>query len=57
METVGSPSPTTPLTNPAIRKTAAMRIRSGSIMPATLTEAARRHNLEVTETAFVHDEG
>ena len=53
MDTVGRPSPTTPLTNPAIRKTAAMRMRSGSIISRTLTEAARRHNLKVTETAFV----
>jgi hypothetical protein len=33
-----------------------MRMRRGSIMPATLTEAARRHNLEVTEIAFVQHE-
>jgi hypothetical protein len=56
MDTVGRPSPTTPLTNPAIRNTAAMRMRRGSIMLATLTEAACRHNLEVTEIAFVQHE-
>jgi hypothetical protein len=33
-----------------------MRMRRGSIMPATLTEAACRHNLEVTEIAFVRNE-
>ncbi|MEZ0046883.1 hypothetical protein ABIA42_005762 [Bradyrhizobium sp. USDA 327] len=34
MDTVGKPSPTTPLTNPASRKTAAITMRSGSIMSA-----------------------
>src|SRR5580704_10291434 len=55
--TVGRPSPTTPLMKPASRNAAAMKMRRGSDMPATLTDRGQGHNLEVTEQAFGLDEG
>src|SRR5260221_10540112 len=57
IETVGRPSPSTPLTKPASRNTAAIRIMKGSNMAETLTDRRDRHNLEVTEIAFGNNEG
>src|SRR5260370_42438400 len=57
IETVGRPSPSMPLTKPASRNTAAIRMMKGSNMPNRLTDRHHRHNLEVTETAFGYDEG
>lgn len=56
IETVGRPIPMAPLTKPASRNAAAMRKSRGSNMVGTLTDRGLRHNLEVTETAFVNDE-
>src|SRR5450755_49353 len=57
IDTVGRPSPITPLTKPASANTAAMRTRRGSNMMRTLTDRGFRHNLELPETAFGVDEG
>src|SRR5262249_39641520 len=57
IDTVGSPSPITPLTNPASRNAAPMRMRSDSCMRGTLTDRANGHNLDLTENAFGHTEG
>src|SRR6516162_11563498 len=55
-DTVGRPSPITPLMNPASRKMAAMTTRN-MVMGRQLTEERRRHNVEVTEPAFGVTEG
>src|SRR5438309_6688605 len=57
IDTVGRPSPITPLTKPASRKAPAIRSRNGSNIPKRLTDPRNRHNLEITEPAFVADEG
>src|SRR5512140_3795524 len=57
IDTVGSPSPITPLMKPASRKATATRINMGSDMPNRLTDRRRRHNLQLPEPAFGHDEG
>src|SRR5438876_1584877 len=57
IDTVGRPSPITPLTKPASRKAHAIRSRNGSNIPVRLTDPPNRHNLELTEAAFVGDEG
>src|SRR6202166_3962871 len=57
IDTVGRPSPITPLTKPASRKAAATRISRGSDMRNRLTDRRRRHNLELTELAFGYNEG
>src|ERR1043166_4074536 len=57
IDTVGSPSPITPLTNPASRNAAVMKMSSESCMGRTLTDRPNRHNLDLTENAFGRDEG
>src|SRR6185437_7359811 len=57
IDTVGRPRPITPLMKPASRNTAAISIRKGSNMAATLTDRRDRHNLQITELAFGCDEG
>src|SRR5919201_5536546 len=57
IDTVGSPSPITPLTNPASRKAAAIKTRSMSCMRCRLTDRTNRHNLDLTENAFGYGEG
>src|SRR6266550_8359232 len=57
IDTVGSPSPITPLMKPASSKAAAMKSRRGSNIRTTLTDRSPWHNLEVTELAFGYDEG
>src|ERR1700736_6262819 len=57
IETVGRPSPSTPLMKPASSSEAAMRSSMESNMKGTLTDRHYRHNLEITETAFGDAEG
>jgi hypothetical protein len=57
IDTVGRPSPSTPLMKPASSSAAAMRTSMESNMPGTLTDRLNRHNLEITENAFGHAEG
>src|SRR6266702_5646687 len=56
IETVGRPSPSTPLMKPASSSEAAMRSMESN-MTGTLTDRRYRHNLEITEIAFGKDEG
>src|SRR5690348_14654905 len=56
IDTVGSPSPITPLTKPASRNAAAIRINRGSNMPGTLPDRCDANNLqEMQSTPSVHD--
>src|SRR5215212_9933244 len=55
MDTVGSPSPITPLTKPANRNAAAIRINRGSNMPNTLTDRHQRHNQRFAGQTFGND--
>ena len=57
IDTVGRPSPITPLMKPASRKAAATKISMGSDMPNRLTDRRRRHNLQLPEPAFGYGEG
>src|SRR5687767_507172 len=57
IDTVGRPSPITPLTKPASRNAKPIRMRRGSNMDRTLTHRPSGHNLEITEIALGSDEG